>query len=408
MRSDEIRGVAKLLGQAMAGGTERVREIHQAIAGRAFGESSEAQAARLVHDRIADAVYALLGSASAAVPGAGTVLAKGAAADGPELSDSSAGRLLAGLVNGVYGDYLAREVPELAVAMGVRTGPERAFLDLDAVSAGLPSDAGGRLVVFLHGLCESDQSWFWSSEQHHGSPGASYGSLLRDGLGYVPLYVRYNSGLHVSDNGRQLARTLQRLVDGWPVPVEEIALVGHSMGGLVARSACHYGDTEALPWTRSVRHVVTLGTPHLGAPLEKGVHVAQRVLFQSAETRAFAKILDTRSVGVRDLRYGSIVDEDWCDVDPDEFLQDRCREVPFLAGTAYYFIAVTVTKESDGPLATVLGDLFVQYPSASGRGSRRSMPFEIEHGRHLGRMHHFDLLNHPEVYAHMRRWFAGV
>lgn len=76
MRSDEIRGVAKLLGQAMAGGTERVREIHQAIAGRAFGESSKAQAARLVHDRIADAVYALLGSASAAVPGAGTVLAK--------------------------------------------------------------------------------------------------------------------------------------------------------------------------------------------------------------------------------------------------------------------------------------------------------------------------------------------
>ena len=135
---------------------------------------------------------------------------------------------------------------------------------------------------------------------------------------------------------------------------------------------------------------------------------AQRVLFQPAETRAFAKILDTRSVGVRDLRYGSIVDEDWCDVDPDEFLQDRCREVPFLAGTAYYFIAVTVTKESDGPLATVLGDLFVQYPSASGRGSRRCMPFEIEHGRHLGRLHHFDLLNHPEVYAHMRRWFAGV
>ena len=262
--------------------------------------------------------------------------------------------------------------------------------------------------MFLHGLCESDQSWFWASEQHHGSPGTSYGSLLRDDLGYLPLYVRYNSGLHVSDNGRQLARTLQRLVDGWPAPVEEIVLVGHSMGGLVARSACHYGDTEALPWTRSVRHVVTLGTPHLGAPLEKGVHVAQRVLFQSPETRALAKILDTRSVGVRDLRYGSIVDEDWCDVDPDEFLQDRCREVPFLPDAAYYFIAVTVTKDAEGPLATVLGDLFVQYPSASGRDPRRGMPFEIEHGRHIGRLHHFDLLNHPAVYAHMRRWFAGV
>ncbi|MGZ4618892.1 MAG: esterase/lipase family protein [Frankiaceae bacterium] len=408
MRSDEIRGVAKLLGHALAGGTERVSEAHQAIADRAFGEVGEAGAAQVVHDRVADAVYSILAPASAMAPGAGAMLAEGAATDTSELSSSRAGRLLTGVVNGLYGDFLAREAPELAVSMSVRAGEAGTFVDLDAVPQGLPADTGGKVVAFVHGLCESDESWFWGSKQRHGSPGISYGSLLRDDLGYFPVYVRCNSGLHVSDNGRQLARTLQRLTDGWPAPVEEIALVGHSMGGLVARGACHYADTGRMRWTKSVRHVVTLGTPHLSAPMERGVHVAQRVLSQSRETRSIAKILGTRSVGIRDLRYGSIVDEDWWAVDPEEFLQDRCREVPFLPDATYYFIAVTVTKEADGPVATLLGDLFVQYPSASGRSARRGVPFELEHGRHIGRLHHFDLLNHPAVYAHIRSWFAEV
>ena len=82
-------------------------------------------------------------------------------------------------------------------------------------------------------------------------------------------HVRYNTGLHVSENGRGLARLLDEMVEEWPCQLEELVLIGHSMGGLVARSACHYGAS----WTDRVRHVFCLGSPHLGADLEKGANV---------------------------------------------------------------------------------------------------------------------------------------
>ena len=120
------------------------------------------------------------------------------------------------------------------------------------------------------------------------------------------------------------------------------------------------------------------------------------------ETRAFASFLNARSVGIKDLRYGACVEEDWCDCDdPDEFLSDRCTEVPFLPDAHYYFIGATLTN---GPVGSALGDLLVRIPSASGRGNGkgRSIPFEADNGRELTGLTHMDLLNHPAVYEQMR------
>jgi hypothetical protein len=123
------------------------------------------------------------------------------------------------------------------------------------------------------------------------------------------------------------------------------------------------------------------------------------------ETRPLATILASRSVGIKDLRYGSCVEEDWCDCDPDEFLRDRCREVPFLPDAHYYFIGSTLS----GPLGRVLGDLLVRMPSASGRGNGRGrrIAFEVDHGQELSGLTHFDLLGHPAVYAQIRAWLTG-
>jgi hypothetical protein len=114
--------------------------------------------------------------------------------------------------------------------------------------------------------------------------------------------------------------------------------------------------------------------------------------------------VNARSAGIKDLRFGNCVEEDWCDCDPDEFLRDRCREVPFVPTATYYFIGATLTRDSDGPLAQVMGDLFVGFSSASGRGRRRRIPFEIDNGCHLGGLNHFQLLNHPAVYHQIRNW----
>jgi pimeloyl-ACP methyl ester carboxylesterase len=235
----------------------------------------------------------------------------------------------------------------------------------------------------------------------------TYGDRLRAELGFTPVYLRYNSGLRISDNGRRLAEMLEEVVDSWPVPVEEIALVGHSMGGLVARSACHYGAATDASWARSVRHVFCLGSPHMGAPLERAANAAGYAFARLPETRPLAKIVNGRSVGIKDLRFGSCVEEDWCDCEPDEFLRDRCTEVPFLECATYYFIGATLSRRADGVGARLIGDLLVQFPSASGRGKRRRLPFEVDHGMHLGGANHLQLLNHPAVYGQIVSWLRG-
>jgi pimeloyl-ACP methyl ester carboxylesterase len=326
--------------------------------------------------------------------------------DAPSLSESARGSIVLGALNGVIGDSLASRGSELALSMSIRSRGEEIAADPTTLARALP-DATPKLAVFVHGLCETDEAWhFLPPGVGDGRPRRSYGSRLKAELGYTPLYLRYNSGLRISDNGRRLSELLEEVVGWWPMPVEEIAVIGHSMGGLVARSACHYGHAADARWARSIRHVFCLGSPHLGAPLEKAANMTGYALARVPETRPFASLLNGRSVGIKDLRFGSCVEEDWCDCDPDEFLTDRCREVPFLECATYYFVGATLTRDANHPLGSVVGDLLVRFPSASGQGRRRRIPFEIDNGRHLGGVNHFQLLNHPDVYEQIRAWLG--
>jgi pimeloyl-ACP methyl ester carboxylesterase len=389
--AEETKALGELGGRAFAAPATLAKDVHRAAAGRVFGALGVIGApVRVMHDGISRAVYWSVGSGLRAPlrAAAGTVARR---ARGLPLADSPAGSLALGVLNGAIGDSLAREHRELALELSVRRRGRAVAADAAGLADAFP-DATPRIAVFVHGLCETEDAWRMRRP--------TYGSGLRDDLGYTPLYVRYNTGLRVSDNGRRLAEVLERVAANWPVELEEIALVGHSMGGLVARSACHYGSG----WTERVRHVFCLGTPHLGAPLERAANVAGWGLSRLDETRPFAGLVNGRSAGIKDLRFGNCVDEDWCDCDPDEFLSDRCREVPFLANAAYYFIGATLTREPDSRLGRVVGDLLVQYPSASGQGPKRRIPFEVDNGRHLGGLNHFDLLAHPDVYEQLRAW----
>jgi len=381
--------VGDLAGRALAGTGTLVRDLHAAIARRAFeavGPGSEP--ARAVHDGVSAAVYGGLRATLRAVPrGAGTVLAQRAAADAPALADSPRGALALAALNGAIGDALHLEGSDLALAMTLRR--RGANVDPDA-----PALDGTRVAVFVHGLGETDAAWRLRADAQR--PG--YAAGLRRDFGYDTLDLRYNSGRHISDNGRELARLLERV--GAVAPIDEIVLVGHSMGGLVARSACHYGQLEGHAWAAAVRHVFCLGSPHLGAPLEKGVNALGWALAMLPETRPVARIVNGRSVGIKDLRYGACVEEDWCDCDADELLTDRCHDVPFLPQATFYFVAAALR----GVPGQIVGDLLVRRPSASGAGRGRRIPFAIEDGHHVDGLTHFDLLNHPDVYEQMRAW----
>jgi pimeloyl-ACP methyl ester carboxylesterase len=398
MRPEEVRALGDLAGDAVGGASARVHDMHAGIAERVFGSIGPAsEPVRAVHDSIAQGLYkALTRATSAAVKAGAAGIGAATAPDAPSIADTVAGRLAVGALNGAFGDLLARRGSALSQPLTLRRDGRDVLSESDALAG-----AGPRLAIFLHGLCETDDAW-----RLRGARYTPYGDRLEAELGYTSLYVVYNSGRHISENGRELASVLGQLVERWPVTVDEIALVGHSMGGLVARSACHYGAMSA--WAPLVRHVFTLGCPHSGAPLERLANAASSALALLPETRGMARALNLRSAGIKDLRYGYVIDEDWFGHDPDAYLRNTGREIPFLQSANHYFVCATLSRSSDGPLGRLFGDWLVMRSSAwahGGRGER--MRFPIDHYRHVGGASHFDLLNHPAIYEQLRRWLIG-
>jgi pimeloyl-ACP methyl ester carboxylesterase len=324
MRSAEVRAVGELAGHALSGTGTLVRDMHAAIARRAFeAVGPRGDSARTVHDEVSAPVHSGVRAALRAMPQTvGAAPATTALDEAPALAESSRGALALAVLNACAGDALEARGDELALDMTLRHG-----------------GADVALIDDLH--------------------------------------------------------------DAWPQPIDELVLIGHSMGGLVARSACHYGRAGGHRWTHAVRHVICLGSRHLGAPLEKGANALGWALGRVPETEPLAGVVNARSAGIKDLRFGACIEEDWCDCDPDELLTDRCHDVPFLPGATFSFIAATIGRE---PLGSVVGDLVVRVPSASGKGRHRRIA--LADGRRLEALNHFDLLNHPAVYEQIRAWLA--
>ena len=362
-----------------------VRDTHLAWADRVHGMARRptggaSSVPEVVHRGIATAVYGGLSvGLRAASRGLDRVAATGV---GPRLEEQPQGRFVSSAVNGLIGDRLVRERPHLAIPMAVRAEGR----DIPPAAGDLPAafpDATDRVVVFLHGLCENESHWNRGRDQH----GTTYGEALA-AEGWTPVFLRANTGLGLRENGAALSALMQHLVEEWPVAVDRIALVGHSMGGLVMRAAGAVASEVEQPWTALVTDVVTLGTPHLGAPIARGIGHGSRGLARLPETSAFGRILDWRSVGVHDLVVG------------------LAEDVPPLPHARYRLVAATLTGSPRHPVGHVVGDLLVRVPSAYGRDRWGGELFPGADVLHVGRTDHFGLLNHPEVHRALREWLA--
>ena len=380
----DLRALARVATDAATGIIEVVEDIHKSVAPPAAATG------------IAPLTYRTLrGAARLFGNGAEVTLAQVGELLGRR-EDSAQRHAALAVLNGLWGDYLERTNSPLALPMAFRYGD-------DALSP-----PRGKLIVLIHGLCMDDRGWARNGDGPVDSTG-DYGTALARDLGYSAVYLTYNSGLHISTNGRALAVMLEALVDVWPVPVEELVLVGYSMGGLVARSAGYYGTTLGHNWPARLRSVVFLGTPHHGAPLERGGNWLNIMIDTSPYMLPFSRLGKRRSAGITDLRYGSLVDEDWAGRDrfaptPD----DRCL-VPLLPGVAYYAVAATLSGVADSPAARLLGDGLVPLDSALGRhaDAARCLSFDETH-RWIGYgMSHLDLLSNSGVYACLLGWLAG-
>lgn len=400
LRASDVRGAVRLVTQATAGVTRIVENVHQSVwsAVGVSGGSVPGQTGgitRLVYRSIY-AVNDLVGKGIDAVLAGLQPLLDSVAADPPESPRREA---LLAVLNGVLGDYLSATGNPLAVTMSLRFRGKA----LDLATEPIPV-VSGKILLLIHGLCMNDRRWCSEGRGRN----VDYGEVLESALGYTPVYLRYNSGLHVSQNGRELAAQLEQLFERWPVPIDELSVVAHSMGGLLIRSAVHYAMQDALRWTGRLRNIVFLGTPHHGAPLERAGNLADVLLGGTPFTAPLARIGQIRSAGITDLRYGLLLDDDWQGQDRFRRQSDCRLHVPLPENVICRAVAATKTGRRGILADRLIGDGLVPLHSALGqhRDARRTLRFAKSSQFIAYRTRHIDLLGHPEVARQLLLWLA--
>jgi hypothetical protein len=393
----DLQGFSRLSVDAVAGLTDLVEAMHHNIsstpsilgkppAGRTSG--------------ITGFVYGSIRSVTRMVGGGlDAVLGRLVPLFGEKRSTPEREAILA-VLNGIRGDSLEASETPLAIHMHLRRGGSPLQPDKTALTAAMPN-AGAKLLVLAHGLCMNDLQWKRQGHDH--------GSALERDLGYTAVYLHYNSGRHISTNGREFADQLEALLGHWPVPVNELAILGHSMGGLLARSAWHYGTEAHHAWPRRLKKLVFLGTPHHGAPMERGGNWIDLTLGLSPYTAPLSRLGRIRSAGITDLRHGDLLDEDWRG--RDRFVRSSGRHVavPLPEGVQSYAIAATTGKQVGDFKDRLIGDGLVPLASALGCHAEadRHLLFPPERQWIVCGTGHLDLLCNAEVYARIRQWLEA-
>ena len=372
----DLRGVLRLAVEATVGVTDLVEKMHHTIQlGHAPLGASRA-----------DKTSGLTGFVYRSIRGTTRLVGKGIDAGMapvtallPEEASTATRDALVSAINGVYGDHLVQTDNPLAVEMELRFEGQPVDIEQPPVAS------TKKVMLFVHGLCLNDGHWT--------RDGQNQAQALATDLGYAPLYLRYNTGLPITDNGRALAEMLESLLQDWPQQFSELVIVGHSMGGLVARSACHHGSLADHDWLQHLHKLVSIGTPHHGAPLERGGNWLEYAMDFSPYAAPFTRISTKRSAGITDLRHGSIT----------EPKQDF---VPLPVDVECYAMAATLGKKRNKVGEKLIGDGLVPLDSALGRHKdpSRTLLFPKDHQWIGFEMGHLKLMGDPGVYAQLRNW----
>lgn len=392
MRADEVVGWADLAGEAVARGAGHVEQVHRAVADRLFGLVSRATGsaslpARRLHDTVGSTVYASVRHGGRAVARVGGRVAGWAwphEARAGFTSPVAAGTRAT--IIGLVGDQLAEAGSPVAWPVRIRRDGVDVPVGTRSLREAYP-DATGRVVVLLPGLFETEHAWGfgaarWWADEHR----ATLPDRLR-GDGWTPLHVRYPSSQPLVDNGRELAHLLRRVDETWPVPIEEVAVVGHSMGGLLGRHAAHVAHEDGHPWLARCRTIVCLGSPHGGSPVARFAASAAERLTAIPETRGIGDIVELRSPGIRDL--------------------EVTAPVPDVPDVDVHAVVAIRSRRTGRIVEEVIGDGLVGATSAGGLAGDGSR-VRVASARTFRGLHHFDLLNHPDVDAHVRALLAGA
>lgn len=387
MSASDLQGLAQLGVDGVLGVTRTVEHMHHSIVSRLpFGPPRSGERTRGLTGLIYQSVRGttrLSGWSLQAI-----TRALGHAAIPTRISPRR--EAVVSALCGVWGDHMAATHNPLAIAMALRVQGRPLTLERNALAERLPQ-ASPRVLVMVHGLCMNDLQWTRQGHDH--------GAALAQELGYTPVYLHYNTGLPVANNGQALSDLLAALVEQWPVPVQEISIVGHSMGGLVSRSACNAAAQGKQSWLGLLRTLVCMGTPHHGAPLERGGRLLDSVLGSTPYLAPFARLGRARSAGIADLRYGNVREV----TSPRGESADNRPATPLPLHVDTFLMAAVQAERADAAHPSWWGDGLVPLASALGQHPRPELDLQVPASRQwvLRGANHWDLLSHPLAYQHL-------
>ena len=409
LRSTDLRGLAKLATQATVNVTKIAEGVTQSVWSTMGAPSGKREG------KAKDQTRGITGMVYKSIQGVAQLLGKGAEAlltslqpqldkIDKEPQESAPREAVLAALNGVMGDRLVESDNPLATPMTLR------FMNEALNWEAMPDKAllTGKVLIVVHGLCMNDLQW---TTQADGET-VNHAETLAAKLGYTPVYVRYNTGLHASQNGQTLSNQLELLGALWPVPLTEISVLVHSMGGLVTRSAVHLAQQNKRQWVKKLKNIVFLGTPHHGAPLEKAGNWVDVLLGVTPFSAPFKKLAELRSSGITDLRFGYVLDSDWQGQDrfktKTKQEQDRHEHLPLPDGVGCFTVAATLAAKRSLLADRLIGDGLVPLNSALGvhRDPTRSLAFAKSSQRIIYRTNHVALLGSAEVSEQLLTWLT--
>ncbi len=399
---ETLRGSSALAIEAVKGITDLVEEMHVAIVNLALplsGKEAKPRKARGITGLVYRSVRGITsavgwsidhGLRAAQLPVISKALAPAARQLASKLRLKSAEpyrETVRAAANGVLGDTLAATKNPLAIQMQFR----QRGLSMET----LPKK--GKLLILVHGLCMNDLQWLRDGHDH--------GAMLADKLEYEAIYLHYNTGRHIAENGADFARLLEQTQEKWPVPITELVIMGHSMGGLITRSACHHALQANQVWVKRLNKLICLGSPHAGSPLERAGRGVDYLLGISPYTAPFTRLGLVRSAGIQDLRDGAVTPSGQLPLWPQHV------KLYTLACTKQKVPAPAHKKDLTEPAKRLLGDGLVPVKSALAQEDKPALglPLKIPASRQavVYETDHFQLLGSQEVAMHLLRWLKA-
>tara|TARA_B110000503_G_scaffold67957_1_gene106280 strand:- start:964 stop:2169 length:1206 start_codon:yes stop_codon:yes gene_type:complete len=392
----DLQGITNLIVDVTIGVTNLIEAMHKQVVHPSFLPSTTIQ--KLITS-IASITYKNIRWSTLFIGSSISKMLKKLTPAIGKIKDSDKKEIILSVLNGVIGDYLEEKENPLKITMQFRYQSKTLAIDPKSIKAAYPK-VNGKILLMIHGSCMNDLQWTRKDHNH--------GKIIATELNKTPIYLKYNSGLHISSNGKNLNNLLEELVKNWPVPIEELVIIAHSMGGLVSRSALYYGEQNQKKWTQHVKKIVFLGTPHHGSYVERTGNYLDLILESIHYAKPFARLGKIRSAGVTDLRYGNLIDEDWKDDHRFEIKNDKRRNIQLSKQIEFYTIAAVIGNETTSLSTQILGDTLVDIKSALGQHKNpdKNLNFKKENIWISYDSNHLDLISNPKILNKIKVWLV--